>query len=143
MRVSNHAKSSLMGRNILPHGVICGRYISDRSGSLRRPEYGLPNRHRFHLHQRRQRRLPGSCRKRPQSRACQRHVRYPVQVGFRPGLPEVSSRSVLFGAVKSSPQHQKLFQEPLGAIPAVIAPKEAKSSSSSIVSVPSPALTWP
>lgn len=66
-----------------------------------------------------------------------------VQVGFRPGLPEVSSRSVLFGAVKSSPQHQKLFQEPLGAIPAVIAPKEAKSSSSSIVSVPSPALTSP
>lgn len=49
-----------------------------------------------------------------------------VQVGFRPGLPEVSSRNVLFGAVKSSAQHQKLFQEPLGAIPAVIAPKEGE-----------------
>src|ERR1700691_4728086 len=49
-----------------------------------------------------------------------------VQVGFRPGLPEVSSRNVLFGAVKSSAQHQKLFQEPLGAIPAIIAPKESE-----------------
>ncbi len=49
-----------------------------------------------------------------------------VQVGFRPGLPEVSSRNILFGAVKSSAQHQKLFQEPLGAIPAVIAPKEGE-----------------
>jgi len=49
-----------------------------------------------------------------------------VQVGFRPGLPEVSSRNVLFGAIKSSAQHQKLFQEPLGAIPGVIAPKEGE-----------------
>jgi nicotinamidase-related amidase len=48
-----------------------------------------------------------------------------VQVGFRPGLPEVSSRNVLFGAIKSS-QHQKLFQEPLGAIPPLIAPKEGE-----------------
>ena len=47
-----------------------------------------------------------------------------VKVGFRPGLPEVSSRNTLFSAVKSSAQHQKLFQEPLGAIPSVIAPKE-------------------
>jgi nicotinamidase-related amidase len=49
-----------------------------------------------------------------------------IQVGFRPGLPEVSSRNILFGAVKSSPQHQKLFREPLGAIPSVIAPKEGE-----------------
>lgn len=49
-----------------------------------------------------------------------------VKVGFRPGLPEVSSRNFLFGAVKSSAQHQKLFQEPLGAIPSVIAPKEGE-----------------
>jgi len=47
-----------------------------------------------------------------------------VQVGFRPGLPEVSSRNLLFGAIKSSPEHQKLFQEPLGAIAPAIAPKE-------------------
>jgi len=33
-----------------------------------------------------------------------------VQVGFRPGLPEVSSRNLLFGALKSSSQHQRLFQ---------------------------------
>jgi hypothetical protein len=46
-----------------------------------------------------------------------------IKVGFRPGLPEVSSRNVLFGAIKSSAQHQKLFQEPLGAIPSRIAPK--------------------
>lgn len=49
-----------------------------------------------------------------------------VQVGFRPGLPEVSSRNMLFSAVKSSPEHQKLFQEPLGAIPSIIAPQEGE-----------------
>ena len=47
-----------------------------------------------------------------------------VQTGFRPGLPEVSSRNALFGAIKSSERHQQLFQEPLGAIPAIIAPTE-------------------
>jgi nicotinamidase-related amidase len=46
-----------------------------------------------------------------------------IQVGFRPGLPEISSRNALFGAVKSSEQHQRLFQEPLGAIPDTIAPQ--------------------
>ena len=45
-----------------------------------------------------------------------------IQVGFRPGLPEISSRNTLFGAVKSSEQHQQLFREPLGAIPDIIAP---------------------
>jgi len=49
-----------------------------------------------------------------------------LQVGFRPGLPEVSSRNILFGTIKSSAQHQKLFQEPLGTIPSVIAPKEGE-----------------
>jgi nicotinamidase-related amidase len=47
-----------------------------------------------------------------------------VQVGFRPGLPEVSSRNALFGAVKSSEQHQQLFREPHGAIPHAIAPQK-------------------
>src|SRR3984957_7953558 len=37
-----------------------------------------------------------------------------VQVGFRPGLPEVSLRNPLFGAVKRSPQHQQLFMGPAG-----------------------------
>jgi nicotinamidase-related amidase len=46
-----------------------------------------------------------------------------VKVGFRPGLPEVSSRNVLLGSIKASAQHQKLFQEPLGAIPSLISPK--------------------
>ncbi len=49
-----------------------------------------------------------------------------VQVGFRPGLPEVSSRNPLFAAIKSSAQHQKLFEGALGAIPPAIAPKEGE-----------------
>jgi nicotinamidase-related amidase len=49
-----------------------------------------------------------------------------VQVGFRPGLPEVSSRNLLFSTIKSSVQHQKLFEGALGAIPAAIAPKEGE-----------------
>ena len=49
-----------------------------------------------------------------------------VQVGFRPGLPEVSSRNLLFRSIKSSAQHQKLFEGPLAAIPAAIAPKEGE-----------------
>jgi nicotinamidase-related amidase len=39
-----------------------------------------------------------------------------VQVGFRPGLPEVSDRNKLFSALKLSPQHQKLFEDAAGAI---------------------------
>jgi nicotinamidase-related amidase len=42
-----------------------------------------------------------------------------VQVGFRPGLPEVSSRNALFASIKSSPQ---LFQGPSGAIHPDVAP---------------------
>lgn len=46
-----------------------------------------------------------------------------VQVGFRPGLPEVSSRNQLFGAIKSSPQHQKIFEGSAGAIHPTVAPQ--------------------
>ena len=46
-----------------------------------------------------------------------------IQVGFRPGLPEISPRNALFGAIKSSEQHQQLFREPLAAIPPAIAPQ--------------------
>ncbi len=46
-----------------------------------------------------------------------------IQVGFRPGLPEIHSRNSLFGAIKSSEQHQRLFREPLEAIPHTIAPQ--------------------
>jgi nicotinamidase-related amidase len=46
-----------------------------------------------------------------------------VRVGFREGLPEISARNVLFGAVKASEQHQRLFREPLGTFPESIAPE--------------------
>jgi nicotinamidase-related amidase len=46
-----------------------------------------------------------------------------VQVGFRTGLPEVSSRNKLFTALKLSPQHQKLFEGPAGAIDPGLAPE--------------------
>ena len=46
-----------------------------------------------------------------------------IQVGFRPGLPEISSRNMLLGAIKSSEEHQRLFREPLGAIPNIITPQ--------------------
>jgi nicotinamidase-related amidase len=46
-----------------------------------------------------------------------------VQVGFRPGLPEVSPRNSLFGAIKNSTQHQQLFQGPSGKIHAAVAPE--------------------
>jgi nicotinamidase-related amidase len=45
-----------------------------------------------------------------------------VQVGFRPGFPEVSERNQLFGAIKTSPQWQRVFQGPAGAIHAEVAP---------------------
>ena len=47
-----------------------------------------------------------------------------VKVGFRPGLPEVSSRNQLIGAIKASAQHQSLFQEPLGSIHPALAPAD-------------------
>jgi nicotinamidase-related amidase len=46
-----------------------------------------------------------------------------VQVGFRPGLPEVSIRNPLFGAIKGSAQHQQMFQGPGGAIHPAVAPQ--------------------
>lgn len=46
-----------------------------------------------------------------------------VQVGFRPGLPEVSERNQLFGAIKNSPQWQQIFLGPAGAIHSDVAPQ--------------------
>ncbi|HUH62415.1 MAG TPA: isochorismatase family cysteine hydrolase [Terracidiphilus sp.] len=46
-----------------------------------------------------------------------------VQVGFRPGLPEISLRNALFAAIKSSPQWQQLFLGPSGAIHPAVAPQ--------------------
>jgi nicotinamidase-related amidase len=46
-----------------------------------------------------------------------------VQVGFRPGLPEISGRNRLFAEVKSSPQRQKLFEGTAGAISPALGPE--------------------
>jgi nicotinamidase-related amidase len=46
-----------------------------------------------------------------------------VQVGFRPGLPEISSRNPLFSALKNSVQRRQLFQGPAGAIHPAVAPE--------------------
>lgn len=45
-----------------------------------------------------------------------------VQVGFRPGLPEVSSRNKLFAGLKANVQHQQLFQGAAGAIHPALGP---------------------
>jgi nicotinamidase-related amidase len=46
-----------------------------------------------------------------------------VQVGFRPGFPEISSSNALFAAVKASPQWQQVFQGSAGAIHSGAAPE--------------------
>lgn len=46
-----------------------------------------------------------------------------VRVGFRPNLPEVSARNALFGAIKSSPQHQAIFEGAAGEVHPVLAPQ--------------------
>ncbi|HXY06373.1 MAG TPA: isochorismatase family cysteine hydrolase [Terriglobales bacterium] len=46
-----------------------------------------------------------------------------IQVGFRPGLPEVSHRNKLFAAIQSSPLHQSLFQGSAGAIHPALGPE--------------------
>lgn len=45
-----------------------------------------------------------------------------VQVGFRPGLPEISPRNGLFAAIRTSPERQKLFQGDAGKIHPAVAP---------------------
>ena len=45
-----------------------------------------------------------------------------IQVGFRPGFPEVSQRNQLFGAIKTNVQWQQVFQGPPGAIHPDVAP---------------------
>jgi nicotinamidase-related amidase len=48
-----------------------------------------------------------------------------VQVGFRPGLPEMSSRNKILGAIKSSKPHQEFFQGSSGAIHPGLGPEPA------------------
>lgn len=47
-----------------------------------------------------------------------------IQVGFRPGLPEVSARNVLFGAVKSSGKYQQMFEGSSGEVHPGVGPKK-------------------
>jgi nicotinamidase-related amidase len=46
-----------------------------------------------------------------------------VQVGFRTGVPEVSGRNKLFATLKSSSQHQKLFEGTPGRIHPALGPE--------------------
>ncbi len=46
-----------------------------------------------------------------------------VKFGFRPGLPEVTTRNRLLASIKSSPQHQKLFEGASGAIHPALGPE--------------------
>lgn len=47
-----------------------------------------------------------------------------IQVGFRPGLPEVSPRNTLFAAVRNSERHQQLFKGESGRIHPALGPAE-------------------
>jgi nicotinamidase-related amidase len=46
-----------------------------------------------------------------------------IQVGFRPGLPEVSSRNKLLAGIQASAQHQSLFQGSAGMIHPALGPE--------------------
>jgi nicotinamidase-related amidase len=46
-----------------------------------------------------------------------------ILVGFRPGLPEVSSRNKLFAAIKGSKEHREFFQGSPGAIHPALGPE--------------------
>lgn len=45
-----------------------------------------------------------------------------VQVGFRPGFPEIGPRNRLFASIKNSPERQRLFQGEAGQIHPAVAP---------------------
>ncbi|HUB17733.1 MAG TPA: isochorismatase family cysteine hydrolase [Acidobacteriaceae bacterium] len=45
-----------------------------------------------------------------------------IQVGFRPGVPEINPRNALFEAIRNSPERQKLFQSDAGKIHPSVAP---------------------
>jgi nicotinamidase-related amidase len=46
-----------------------------------------------------------------------------VKIEFRPGLPEMAAWNRPFGSIKSSPQHQKLFEGAAGAIHPALGPE--------------------
>jgi nicotinamidase-related amidase len=45
-----------------------------------------------------------------------------AQVGFRPGMPEISPRNALFSAIRTSERHQQLFKGDAGKIHPAVAP---------------------
>lgn len=45
-----------------------------------------------------------------------------IRMGFRAGLPEVSSRNPLFNAIRGSEQHQRLFSGQAGEVHPVLGP---------------------
>jgi nicotinamidase-related amidase len=45
-----------------------------------------------------------------------------VQVGFRPGFPEISARNPLFSSIRNSVERQRLFQGEAGQIHPAVAP---------------------
>lgn len=47
-----------------------------------------------------------------------------VHVGFRPGFPEINERNPLFGAIKKSPDYQRMFEPGSAAIHPAVAPKD-------------------
>jgi len=46
-----------------------------------------------------------------------------IQVGFRPGFPEISPRNLLFQAIRTSERHQQLFQGNNSAIHPALGPE--------------------
>ena len=46
-----------------------------------------------------------------------------VQVGFRPGMPEINARHGLFGTIKSDPQRQQMFEGTGGAVHPALGPE--------------------
>lgn len=66
-----------------------------------------------------------------------------VQVGFRPGLPEVSSRNVLSARSSPHPNIRNCSNRPLERFPPRSLPKTGKSSLPNIVSALSPERTCP
>jgi nicotinamidase-related amidase len=47
-----------------------------------------------------------------------------IRVGFRPGLPEVSGRNALFGAIRNSSEHQQLFEGASGEVHPGVGPQK-------------------
>jgi nicotinamidase-related amidase len=47
-----------------------------------------------------------------------------IQVGFRPGFPEISDRNLMFSTIKSDPQRRQMFDGPAREIHPAVAPQD-------------------